>query len=79
MLLLGCCAARPSNVHAQILAAPPVEDQEALLESPPPSAVKKERELIEKIYEPELLLRLEPTQTKIIRTKWASLSQPSLC
>jgi pilus assembly protein CpaC len=58
-----------SDAFAQLLATPVVEDRVAHLENPAPSAVAKERELIEKIYEPELLLRIEPAQTKIISTR----------
>lgn len=65
-LSLVCCQ---PNACAQLLADPAVEDKISRLETPSPSAIAKERELIEKIYEPELLLRIEPAQTKIITTR----------
>jgi pilus assembly protein CpaC len=58
-----------NQVDAQLLADPPAEDRVSRLESPAPAAIAKEQELIERIYEPELLMRIEPSQTKIIRTR----------
>ncbi len=43
------------------------------MESPPVSVIAKERSLIQEILEPELLLRLEPLQSKIIRTNYPIL------
>ncbi|MCA9262817.1 MAG: pilus assembly protein N-terminal domain-containing protein [Planctomycetales bacterium] len=55
--------------QAQLLSDLPSPSRITDLESPASTSVAKEESLIEKIYEPELLLRLEPAQSKIIRTK----------
>ncbi len=62
-------AVQPGSVHAQILGQRPVADKSGPLENPSSRSIEKERALIDQIYEPELLLRVEPSQSKIIRTK----------
>ncbi|WP_158222544.1 type II and III secretion system protein family protein [Rhodopirellula sp. MGV] len=59
----------PANVWAQVLADRPVADKTGPLENPSQISIEKEDSLIEEIYEPEMLLRVEPSQSKIIRTK----------
>ncbi|QDT12350.1 type II and III secretion system protein family protein [Planctomycetes bacterium K23_9] len=59
------------SLHAQILGQRPIAEKTGPLEFPSPRSIAKERSLIEEIYEPELLLRVEPSQSKIIRTKVA--------
>ncbi|TWU06066.1 type II and III secretion system protein family protein [Stieleria varia] len=56
-------------VDAQILGDRPAADKTGPLENPSTRSIEKERSLIDQIYEPELLLRVEPSQSKIIRTK----------
>ena len=67
---------------AQILADRPVADHITPLETPSSSSIAKERALIDRIYEPELLLRVEPTQSKIIKTNYqihrTAISHPEI-
>lgn len=58
-----------SPATAQILADRPVADKAGPLENPSKVSLAKEQALIDVIYEPELLLRVEPSQSKIIRTR----------
>ncbi|MCA9187698.1 MAG: pilus assembly protein N-terminal domain-containing protein [Pirellulaceae bacterium] len=57
-------------VCAQLFAAKPQPDKATPLETPSEAAIAKERALIEDIYDPEILLRIEPAQTKMIRTRY---------
>lgn len=68
-LLLATCFATGTN-HGQGPVAPDVPEAIATREIPAGQAQAKEQALISKIYEPELLLRVEPTQSKIIRTNY---------
>ena len=71
-----------SATFGQILAAPPVPDKISHLETPTDQAHAKEQALINRIYEPELLLRVEPSQSKIIRTNYllqrTAISNPDI-
>ena len=58
-----------TNASGQRLSELPASDRVSILERPTAQAQAKEDALIEKVYEPELLLRLEPAQSKILRTK----------
>ena len=59
-----------SPAFAQLLARPPIYDKAEQLEEPSQIAITKEQSLIREIIEPELLLRVEPLQSKIIRTNY---------
>jgi pilus assembly protein CpaC len=59
-----------SPAFAQMLARPPIYDKAEQLEEPAQIAISKEQNLIREIIEPELLLRVEPLQSKIIRTNF---------
>jgi pilus assembly protein CpaC len=48
---------------------PPGNNLNPLLIEPPPSVRAKESVLIEQILDPELVLRIDPTRSKVIRTK----------
>ncbi|MFK7770269.1 MAG: type II and III secretion system protein family protein [Mariniblastus sp.] len=67
--------------HAQILARPGDQSKTAL-EKPASYSAEKERALIREILEPELILRLEPGQSKIVRTNYpvqrTAISHPSV-
>ncbi|MCA9138864.1 MAG: pilus assembly protein N-terminal domain-containing protein [Planctomycetales bacterium] len=67
LIVLACRPVSPAG--AQILADRPVADKTGPLENPSNVSIAKEQYLIEEIYEPELLLRVEPSQSKIIKTK----------
>lgn len=68
--MLATCSCLVNEGLGQILAAPAVPDKVSELETPSDQAHAKEQALINRIYEPELLLRVEPTQSKIIRTNY---------
>ena len=55
---------------AQILSQPSTRQAKNALENPAVYSAFKERALIREIMEPELILRLEPGQSKIIRTNY---------
>ncbi len=69
VLAVFLCALQGNVAYSQILAAPPVADKTGPLEYPSSRSLQKEASLIQEIYEPELLLRVEPSQSKIIRTR----------
>ena len=71
MVFLVCTMPCAVTVDAQILGDRPVADKTGPLENPSSISIEKENALIDRIYEPELLLRVEPSQSKIIRTKVA--------
>ena len=79
VIALLFCA--PLDSHAQILAHPGVRDKSSL-EKPASYSAAKERALIREILEPELILRLEPGQSKIVRTNYpvkrAATSHPDV-
>ena len=66
----------------QLLADPAQTDKVSPLENPSQAAIEKEQALIQKIYEPELLLRVEPAQSKIIKTNFpvsrTAISHPDI-
>ena len=70
-----------SNVGAQILATQP-QRTAGDLQKPASYSAAKERALIREILEPELILRLEPGQSKIVRTNYpvqrTAISHPSV-
>ena len=70
------------QVDAQILSSPAVPDKVTPLETPSEIAIAKEKALINRIYEPELLLRVEPAQSKIVKTNFAvsrtAISHPDI-
>ena len=68
--------------NAQLLSEPPVFDKTEALENPSRIAIAKEQALINQIYEPELLLRVEQAQSKIIHTNFpivrSAISNPEI-
>ena len=80
--LLASCICVVNESFGQLLAAPAVPDKVSDLETPTDQAHAKEQALISRIYEPELLLRVEPTQSKIIRTNYTlkrtAISNPDI-
>lgn len=68
--LSTCLTLIASPLFAQMLAQPPIYDKAEQLEEPAQIAISKEQNLIREIIEPELLLRVEPLQSKIIRTNF---------
>ncbi|MCC9602737.1 pilus assembly protein N-terminal domain-containing protein [Stieleria sp. JC731] len=69
IVVFAVCATGQQKGMAQALASRPVADKSGPLENPSQISIEKENSLIEEIYEPEMLLRVEPSQSKIIRTK----------
>ena len=68
--------------NAQMLAEPAVFDKAEALENPTRIAIAKEQALINQIYEPELLLRVEQARSKIIHTNFpiarSAISNPDI-
>jgi len=69
-------------ILAQSLSGAPPTDRLTHLVNPPESIVSKEKNLIREIIEPELLLRLYPTQSRIVVTNYnistTAISDPSI-
>ena len=59
----------PIGTQAQLRESLPPPDRDAGLENPSPEARSKESQLIDQVFEPELILRVEPTRSKVVRTK----------
>ncbi|MCD0462710.1 type II and III secretion system protein family protein [Roseiconus lacunae] len=68
-MVLAFVAFGVQRCSGQVLADRPTADKTGPLENPSSISIAKENSLIEEIYEPEMLLRVEPSQSKIIRTK----------
>lgn len=62
------CLAHPDS-HAQMLSRRPNPGDIERWESPDDSVAAKEKALIQEVLEPELVLRVHPTRSKIVRTK----------
>lgn len=85
-LLLFCVANFVSitgqNSAAQVLSGGPPSDRLAHLVNPPESVAAKEKDLIREIIEPELLLRLYPSQSRIVVTNYnvttTAISDPAI-
>lgn len=58
------------HAFAQLFAEPPIADRSSHIETPTIQASTKERALIREIIEPEIIMRLEPSHSKIIRTNY---------
>jgi len=75
------CALDFNRCAGQELASPPVNAAKALA-TPASAAISKEKSLIREGMEPELLLRVQPLQSKIIRTNYpilrTSISDPRI-
>lgn len=72
----------PTQSHAQLLSDLPPDDRMTRLLTPSPGTIDKEKMLIREIVEPELLLRLYPTQSRIIVTNYpitrTAISDPNI-
>ena len=69
LLAIHALSALPA-VSGQILERASSRENTMQLESPTAYSTNKERALIREVLEPELLMRLEPGQSKIIRTNY---------
>ena len=82
VFLTMCISFAPAPVAAQLLSDPALPDKVTPLESPSKNAIAKEQALIKEIYDPELLLRVEPAQSKIIKTNYpvsrTAISHPNI-
>ncbi len=86
MIHFGICLAfllsQTPMAHSQLLSDVPPEDRISSLLSPSANTIKKEKSLIRDIVEPELLLRLYPTQSRIIVTNFpisrTAISDPNI-
>ena len=58
-----------ATCHAQMLSRMPNSDDIDRWESPSASVAEKEQSLIQEVLEPELVLRVVPSRSKIVRTK----------
>ena len=58
------------QAFAQLLAEPPIDDRASTIKTPTILASSKERALIREIIEPEIIMRIEPSVSKIIRTNY---------
>ena len=67
--MAGMLALLPGQAEAQIAAELPSPREAQLLERPSDSVLMKESSLIQEVLEPELIFRVEPSQSKILRTK----------
>lgn len=57
------------TTRAQRLESLPTPGRDTQLESPTPESRAKESRLIDEVFEPELILHVEPTRSKVVRTK----------
>ncbi len=79
MVISLCVLGNHAVVLGQVNAAttpslqnrPEIIDKKAVLPIPQPTGAVKERALIREIIEPELLMKIEPSQSRIIRTNFA--------
>ncbi len=69
LLCILCLMYAQELTWAQVLSQPPITDKADALENPSAQSISKERALIEEVYEPELIMRIDAAQTKIIKTK----------
>lgn len=67
--MAGVFALTPVAAQAQIAAELPGPRDEHLIEKPNESVLMKESNLIQEVLEPELIFRVEPTRSKILKTK----------
>ncbi|MFN3151996.1 type II and III secretion system protein family protein [Bremerella sp.] len=67
--MAGAFALMPAAAQAQIAAELPGPRDEQLIEKPNESVLMKESNLIQEVLEPELIFRVEPTRSKILKTK----------
>lgn len=67
--MAGVFALMPAAAKAQIAAELPSPRDEQLIEKPNESVLMKESNLIQEVLEPELIFRVEPTRSKILKTK----------
>ena len=63
-------SALPGNGSAQLLSKRTSPQDVEEWESPSRAIANKESSLIEEVLEPELILRVDPTRSKIVRTKY---------
>ncbi len=63
-------SALPANGSAQLLSKRTSPQDVEEWESPSRAIANKESSLIEEVLEPELILRVDPTRSKIVRTKY---------
>ena len=73
LLAMALVQLLPTKTVAQLLSKPPLSDKIQPLKHPSKESSQKEQSLIGEIYDPELLLRIDPTQTKILRTNYPIL------
>ena len=80
VFLTMCGMSAPAT--AQLLSDTAIPDKVTPLETPSKDAIAKEQALIKEIYDPELLLRVEPAQSKIIKTNFSvskiAISHPDI-
>lgn len=69
LLCILCLMYSTELTWAQVFSSPPITDKADALENPSAQSISKERALIEEVYEPELIMRVDAAQTKIIKTK----------
>lgn len=67
--MAGVFSLAPAVAQAQIAAELPGPRDEQLIEKPNESVLMKESNLIQEVLEPELIFRVEPTRSKILKTK----------
>lgn len=67
--MAGMLALLPASAEAQIAAELPSPKEAQILAKPSDSVLMKESSLIQEVLEPELIFRVEPSQSKILRTK----------
>jgi len=67
--MFGAMTTAPVVVHAQLGAELPSPRNAGLLERPEASVLMKESDLIRDVLEPELIFRVDPSRSKILRTK----------
>ncbi len=67
--MAGVFSLMPAVAQAQIAAELPGPRDEQLIEKPNESVLMKESNLIQEVLEPELIFRVEPTRSKILKTK----------
>jgi pilus assembly protein CpaC len=80
--MVGVIVCAPVPAFGQLLSDPAINDKVTPLETPSRVAIEKEKALIREIYDPELLLRVEPAQSKIIKTNFpvarTAISHPDI-
>ncbi|PQO27541.1 hypothetical protein C5Y96_18605 [Blastopirellula marina] len=67
--MAGVFSLMPAVAQAQVAAELPGPRDEQLIEKPSESVLMKESNLIQEVLEPELIFRVEPTRSKILKTK----------